>query len=327
MQIRMSTEGVPPEGRPEYWRQCVRDVLNADCNVEPLHDRPLHLEASIYKLGSAILAEAQGTAMRIQRRADPQATHVNVLFNLMGTCIVRQDQRETEVAAGSYALFPVREAAQYEFCDQFRHFSLMLPEDHLGAIAPHWRNCLATALSSANDSAALFADFVQCLLARGATLESRSSKRIADSLACLLAAMLEADPNVAEDKSSRFELYHRQRIRRYIVDNLRNPLLNVDLIANGVGLSPRYVHRLFSGEANTLMEWVWIQRLERAARDLADTTAPPRSIGDIAYSWGFNDQAHFSRSFRKYFKVTPRDWRDGPRSTTGWVAAAANAAS
>ena len=34
-----------------------------------------------------------------------------------------------------------------------------------------------------------------------------------------------------------------------------------------------------------------------------------RSIGAIAYGWGFNDSAHFSRAFRARFDLSPREWR------------------
>jgi len=34
-------------------------------------------------------------------------------------------------------------------------------------------------------------------------------------------------------------------------------------------------------------------------------------ISQIAYAWGFNDQAHFSRTFRKHFSVSPRHLRAG----------------
>ena len=29
----------------------------------------------------------------------------------------------------------------------------------------------------------------------------------------------------------------------------------------------------------------------------------------IAFGWGFNDAAHFSRAFRERFRRSPREWR------------------
>ena len=36
-----------------------------------------------------------------------------------------------------------------------------------------------------------------------------------------------------------------------------------------------------------------------------------RSVSDIAFSWGFNDAAHFSRAFKERFRVTPKEFRQG----------------
>ena len=42
-----------------------------------------------------------------------------------------------------------------------------------------------------------------------------------------------------------------------------------------------------------------------AHRDLVDPRLLDRSITDIAFSWAFNDAAHFSRSFAKAYGVAP----------------------
>ena len=87
------------------------------------------------------------------------------------------------------------------------------------------------------------------------------------------------------------------------------PELNVDFIAESAGLSVRQVHRLFADEGISLMRWVWVRRLEQCHRELSQNESGKRPISDIAYRWGFNDQAHFSRSFRKHFGISPRDLR------------------
>jgi AraC-like DNA-binding protein len=35
-------------------------------------------------------------------------------------------------------------------------------------------------------------------------------------------------------------------------------------------------------------------------------------ISDIAFAWGFNDLAHFSRIFKQKFGASPREWRKHP---------------
>ncbi|MDH4393235.1 MAG: helix-turn-helix domain-containing protein [Aquabacterium sp.] len=52
-----------------------------------------------------------------------------------------------------------------------------------------------------------------------------------------------------------------------------------------------------------------MQRLDACRRDLADVRLAERSVSALAFSWGFNDAAHFSRSFREQFGQSPRAWR------------------
>lgn len=44
-------------------------------------------------------------------------------------------------------------------------------------------------------------------------------------------------------------------------------------------------------------------------RDLKHASAAHRTITDIAFSWGFNNGAHFSRVFREHTGLSPSDFR------------------
>lgn len=90
------------------------------------------------------------------------------------------------------------------------------------------------------------------------------------------------------------------------------PQLDANNIARGVNLSPRHVYELLSDESEPLMKWVWSERLERCSRDLREPSLRSRTIGEIAYHWGFSDVSHFSRAFKQRFAVTPREWRRQP---------------
>jgi AraC family transcriptional activator of tynA and feaB len=68
-----------------------------------------------------------------------------------------------------------------------------------------------------------------------------------------------------------------------------------------------------------LMKLVWSQRLERCARDLQAPVLASRTIGEIAYSWGFSDVAPFSRAFKQRYAATPRDWRRRSVTAAGFA--------
>jgi AraC family transcriptional activator of tynA and feaB len=103
--------------------------------------------------------------------------------------------------------------------------------------------------------------------------------------------------------------------RRFIDRTLDDPLLCVASIAAAIGVSTRTVQRLFVEVGETPGSYVLARRLDRAAHMLTGTigsTAVP--ITELAFSLGFNELSHFSRSFTKRFGVSPRTFRDRARA-------------
>ncbi|MDO9294167.1 MAG: helix-turn-helix domain-containing protein, partial [Hydrogenophaga sp.] len=55
------------------------------------------------------------------------------------------------------------------------------------------------------------------------------------------------------------------------------------------------------------------RRLQACMHDLQNPTHAQRTITDIAFAWGFNNGAHFSRVFREHTGQTPSDFREAMR--------------
>jgi len=74
--------------------------------------------------------------------------------------------------------------------------------------------------------------------------------------------------------------------------------------------SKRHLHKAFSAEDDTLAQYILRQRLQGCMRELGDPASAARTITEIAFSWGFNNTAHFSRVFREHTGQTPSAYRD-----------------
>ncbi|MDT4852528.1 Helix-turn-helix domain protein [compost metagenome] len=70
------------------------------------------------------------------------------------------------------------------------------------------------------------------------------------------------------------------------------------------------MHKAFSAEDDTLAHYIQRQRIQACMRELAHPVRAQRTITDIAFSWGFNNGAHFSRVFREHTGLSPSDFRD-----------------
>lgn len=102
---------------------------------------------------------------------------------------------------------------------------------------------------------------------------------------------------------------HRVRSEQFIETHLAEPSLNPSQIADAIGVSVRHLHRIFLSKGHTVAEWIRERRLERCRIDLVNPRLSERNITDIAFFWGFSDSAHFSKSFKKEFGLSPRAFR------------------
>ena len=110
--------------------------------------------------------------------------------------------------------------------------------------------------------------------------------------------------------------------REFIRDNLLDPQLDDELVARHLGVSPRYVRKLFEQAGiGGCAAYIKLQRLERARRMLTSPLYLDRKIIDIAFQCGFDDISTFNRRFRAAFGATPSDVRqlafDVARSANG----------
>ncbi len=73
------------------------------------------------------------------------------------------------------------------------------------------------------------------------------------------------------------------------------------------GISKRYLHDLFKDVNGTVSQQIRDQRLV-AARDRLQASRD-LSISEVAYRFGFADQAQFSRLFKAKFGMTPSEFQ------------------
>jgi acetamidase/formamidase/AraC-like DNA-binding protein len=99
------------------------------------------------------------------------------------------------------------------------------------------------------------------------------------------------------------------RVCRTIERRLDDPDLTPARIAQSEGISERYLQKLFEGVNDNFSHYVRERRLQRAWSDLGNPAEGQHTISEIAYRYGFADSAHFSRTFRARFGLSPREFR------------------
>ena len=108
---------------------------------------------------------------------------------------------------------------------------------------------------------------------------------------------------------------HRERISdlermlMFLRRHVSNPELNPQALANHMRISVRTVHKRFEEANTTFRQWLLDERLDTSRRALADPRCNDMTVAQIAYSLGFNDLSHFTKTFRARFGVPPGRFR------------------
>jgi AraC-like DNA-binding protein len=112
----------------------------------------------------------------------------------------------------------------------------------------------------------------------------------------------------------------RRTVELFLRDLERDPLGSGELwtlprmaghCGMGVTAFSKYCRQLVNAGP---VEYLNQCRLERAARQLREE--PQRPVTEIALENGFNSSQYFATSFRRLYRVTPRDYRERPRKTS-----------
>lgn len=124
----------------------------------------------------------------------------------------------------------------------------------------------------------------------------------------MLCLSIVSDDRVLDSNISSIRAGHLHRAEQYIRDNIKNPALGPQAVAEAGGISLRYLQGLFQDSSKSINGFIRDSRLEHCAEELMSVTATT-TIAEIAYRWGFADQSQFCRHYRAKFGCSPSETR------------------
>ncbi len=312
-----STTGSMASGeRIEQWRERVLDLFGVEYRIEPEAGAPFFIDIGMGGAESLAVLHIHGSAHRAIGQSNPgNKGKLLVHLQLAGHCTVKAEGREVFLDPGSLSLFPIRETTDLQFHDSYEQICAVLPVGLLTGMVPGCVRHMVRRIPAQRGIAAILSDHLISLSRHRDTLELGQPASLINLSMGMIGALLqelfgtEKTGKSANADASGMKAYHLERIKQFALVHLANPALNINLIAKGVGLSSRYIHHIFNDETLSLMQWILKERLYRCHAELSRGMASVRTICDLAYSWGFNDQAHFSNCFRRQFGISPSELR------------------
>lgn len=99
-------------------------------------------------------------------------------------------------------------------------------------------------------------------------------------------------------------------IQKFIELHFSDPNLTIGAVARGCGISVRYVSYLLQQQGTSFAALIWTKRLEVASRWLQRSQLKDVLVAEIAYRVGFKSAPHFSRMFKRVYKMSPGEYRE-----------------
>jgi AraC-like DNA-binding protein len=93
----------------------------------------------------------------------------------------------------------------------------------------------------------------------------------------------------------------RERITRFIEQNLGSNELTPRMICRHIGVSRTQLYRLFA-DSSGVARYIRTRRLLKARATLISSAD---GVANVAHACGFSSHAHFSRVFKRHFGYTP----------------------
>jgi len=308
----LTTAGLEPRQKIDFW-----NATACECFT------PMTCDAlDIRSFQGSMTRTTIGDIRFVEARSDPQLVqhsraHVARLrqqqfflqFQLEGSSTIRHDGREAHLGTGDFMISDTARPFTIAFDSTNSMLVLGIPAEIMRRHLAFPERVVAMPMPGAAGVNSLLTNFLRNFwrLCR-AELDSRNVARISHAILDLIASAYARVPE-AQSNLSALATAHRLRIINYIETHLGNPELTPTRIAEACKLTPRHLHHVFANEPETAARYILRRRLEECARALISGAFRGRTVTDIAFEYGFNNQTHFGRVFRARYGCAPSEYR------------------
>ncbi|QXU56252.1 AraC family transcriptional regulator [Rhodococcus sp. LW-XY12] len=238
--------------------------------------------------------------------SDPNDDYLLCLIT-SGTAVIGQHSRSAKLESGAFGILDSSAPFIVDAQTEFEQIVVRAPR---AVFAPHLPlEAVAEITGEGFSGRSGISRYVSRLFVDMATDDSLLSP---NSSASVAACAMDLLVSAISERTTPFNTTKRVHnkdfrvIQQAMQRHMTDPDYSISDLAAELGMSVRYIHKLFSATGTTPRTRLNQQRLERARKLLLSTDA---TISTISVRVGFRDVSHFSRAFRRRFGTSPLHFR------------------
>lgn len=228
---------------------------------------------------------------------------ISLMLQLRGSTTVHQKPRSCELEAGQFCLIDNQQPFVLDVTRQYSCFlAWQLPREQTLSLHPRADKLTAYSYGTRDRVGKMIRDQIVQALEVSSYLTAHQQAVVLNNFIRLLA--------ILDSPEQPHQHWRISRALGVIERSLTDSHFNAESAAEEQGISRRQLDRMFRRALGvTVTARIWERRLSYAADVLKDPAHAQRSITDVALSCGFESPAHFTRSFKTSYKLTPSEWR------------------
>lgn len=304
-----TTDSYPAHQRIGMWRQTLSRLS--------LHVKTMGAADAVHGTVSSVISPQGMTFASISSgpqeliyRDENRNGAICLALHLEGNAVLLDNTSTTAIASGDIVYGPTGAPGGLSLQSNFRQLLVTIPRQAVRARLPTPLSLKVGRLSGHSGIGHVFAGMLGSLADTIDHLSADQLRPIEIALSEFLVSSL------ADEESTRMmmgatstQTSNLHRISQHVEARLSDPDLSIATVAQEVGVSARYLQKLFESAGDSFSHYLRLRRLERCRSDLINPLYSHLSISDICFRWSFNDAAHFSRAFRDQYGTSPRSYR------------------
>ena len=306
-----STSALHPRDRFDCWHSvaCL-SVVDHEC--VPVRRDKFVAELRFEQLAETGVVSFANSPMSISHTerhiATRDANQIFICQQIEGHLAIEQGNREARLGPGDLTLLDPSLPYRGRFFEGSKLLVLKTPRRLLEMRTGKIRQLTARPIKPSAGESTLLSRFLESLRTQVSCLQPSAQEvvqnQVLDLTAISVSQIFGTNSRVSDARSLALAKIHMA-----IETRLSEPDLDTEKVAAAAGISIRYANKVLAEYDTSIRRAILDRRLVHCRQALEDSSQSHRTLGDIAFGWGFSDLTHFGRTFKSAYGASPSDYR------------------